>query len=55
MNGALLAKSKAKESFISAVVMRADGTTEDLGVIAYWHRNPLRRAYWRLKQLLKGI
>lgn len=24
---------------------------QDLGVISYWHRNPLRRLFWRLKHL----
>jgi hypothetical protein len=37
---------------IEAVVVRADGSREDLGVIAYWHRNPLRRAWWRLTRAL---
>lgn len=30
------------------VITRADGTVVDLGVGAYWHRNPLRRLWWRL-------
>ncbi|MEU1800889.1 hypothetical protein [Streptomyces sp. NPDC019937] len=30
------------------VITRADGTTLDLGRVDYWHRNPLRRAWWRL-------
>ncbi|MGW2692344.1 hypothetical protein [Streptomyces sp. NPDC001296] len=30
------------------VITRADGTTTNLGVGAYWHRNPLRRAWWRI-------
>lgn len=34
------------EASISAVVIRADGTREDLGTISYWHRNPLRRLAW---------
>jgi hypothetical protein len=33
---------------VSAIITRADGTVEDLGVISYWHRNPLRRLWWRL-------
>lgn len=37
-----------REASFSAVVIRADGTREDLGEIAYWHRNPLRRIWWRL-------
>ena len=30
------------------------GQTVDLGVIAYWHANPLRRWAWRLSQFLRG-
>lgn len=42
----LSGKSPFKEITIEAVVIRADGTKEDLGVISYWHKN-------RLKRLLK--
>ncbi len=35
---------------VEAVVTRADGTVEDLGVIAYYHRNPLRRWAWALRR-----
>lgn len=34
--------ANAKESKLSAVVTRADGTIEDLGVIAYYSKNPLK-------------
>lgn len=37
-------RSRAKYSTISAVVTRADGRIENLGIIAFWHRNPLLRA-----------
>ncbi|MER7968093.1 hypothetical protein ABTX35_03600 [Streptomyces sp. NPDC096080] len=30
------------------VITRADGTTVDIGTGVYWHRNPLRRAWWRV-------
>lgn len=36
---------------LEAVVIRADGSTEDLGVIAVWHRNPIKRFF---AQLFKG-
>lgn len=39
---------------VEARVIRADGTVEELGTIAYWHKNPLRRLAWRLKQLVHG-
>lgn len=35
---------------VEAVVQRADGTVEDLGRVAYWHRNPLKRLLWRLSR-----
>lgn len=46
----LAARGKPREQSIAAVVIRADGTREDLGTVAYWHRNPLRRLAWRLTQ-----
>ena len=39
---------------VQAKVIRRDGSVEDLGQLAYWHRNPLRRLAWRLKQFLAG-
>jgi hypothetical protein len=39
---------------VEAVVIRADGRVENLGVIAYRHRNPLRQFWWQLKQLVRG-
>lgn len=42
------ARGEPREISMSAVVIRADGTREDLGEIAYWHRNPLRRLARRL-------
>lgn len=31
-------------------IIRADGTVEDLGVVAYYHKNPLRRFLYRLRR-----
>lgn len=53
MTGNIIASATAREASISAVITRADGTVEDLGVISYWHRNPLKRAWWRLRQWMK--
>lgn len=39
---------------IELIVTRADGTIEDLGVVSYWHRNPLKRLAWRVKQFIQG-
>jgi len=45
----------ASSAELRAVVIRADGTVEDLGMIAYWHKNPLKRLAWRVYKFLKGI
>jgi hypothetical protein len=42
----------AKELQLHAVVIKADGTIEDLGVIDYWHKNPIKRIIWRIKTWL---
>jgi hypothetical protein len=51
IRGPILAKGKAREATLEAVITRADGTVERLGVVSYWHRNPLKRWAWRLYQL----
>lgn len=43
------AKQKMQEASIAAVVIRADGTREDLGVISYWHRHWWKRLAWKLR------
>lgn len=43
-----------QEVTISAVVTRADGTVEDLGVVSYWHANPLKRLLWRINQVRRA-
>ncbi len=43
------AKAKMKEASIAVRILRADGHVEDLGVVSYWHKNPLRRLWWRLR------
>ncbi len=37
---------------IEATVTRADGSIENLGVISYWNKNPIKRLFWRIKQWL---
>lgn len=51
IRGPILAKGKAREATLEAVITRADGSVERLGVVSYWHRNPLKRLAWRLYQL----
>lgn len=55
MPGNVIAPAKAREALIEARVIRADGSVEHLGVVSYWHRNPLRRALWRVRRWLKGV
>jgi len=43
-----------KSAQLEAVIIRKDGTREDLGVISYWNRNPLRRLHWHVAQWLRG-
>ncbi len=43
--------SGVKRATITATVTRADGTVEELGVIAFHESNPLKRAVLRLKQM----
>jgi hypothetical protein len=47
------AQAKVAQSTIEMVVTRADGTIENLGVVAYWHPNPLKRLAWRVRKLFK--
>lgn len=39
---------------VSAVVTRADGTVQDLGIVSYWHKNPFRRWWVRHFKVWKG-
>ena len=34
-------RAEMKKASISAVITRADGRVEELGVISYYHKNPL--------------
>jgi len=49
------AKAKARKMTIEAVVTRADGTVENLGVISYWHKNPIYRWLWKAKCWIKSV
>jgi hypothetical protein len=43
-------KSKPTEVTVTAIITRADGTVEDRGEIAYYHRNPWKRLRHKLKR-----
>jgi hypothetical protein len=42
------------EASIEVTVIRADGTREERGIVSYYHRNPLKRAAWAIKQKLRS-
>lgn len=44
--------AKVKQMELSARIVRADGTVEELGTIQYWNKNPLKRLLWRIKKWL---
>jgi hypothetical protein len=46
------ANLNAKEIQLVATITRADGTVEELGVIDYYHQNPIKRLIWRIKKWL---
>lgn len=46
---AFTAKGPVREAQISATIIRADGAIEELGVVSYYSRNPLKRLWMRLR------
>jgi hypothetical protein len=48
------AKSKVKSVTVEAVVIRKDGTREDLGAVSYWSANPFKNLAWKLKNWMRG-
>jgi hypothetical protein len=52
-SNAFATKGKARETSLTAVINRKDGSKQNLGTIAYWHRNPLKRFLFRLKGLFR--
>lgn len=46
--GGLAAEAEVPRITLAVKVTRADGSVEDHGVVAYYHKNPLRRVLWRL-------
>jgi hypothetical protein len=51
----MIVPSNAKEAQITATITRADGTVERLGVVSYWHKNPLKRIFWSIKKWLLSL
>jgi hypothetical protein len=54
-SGTLAAGVRPARIEIEAVVIRSNGHREDLGAIAYWDRNLLRRARWRIHRALARL
>lgn len=44
-----------KMASIEAVIIKADGTRVNLGAIAYYHKNPLKRFWWKVKRFIRGV
>jgi hypothetical protein len=51
MNNENNVTSQPEKLQIDAVIIRADGTREDLGTVSYYHKNPLKRLAYRLKRI----
>lgn len=47
----IFASNKVARFSIEATVTRANGTVEHLGTISYWHKNPLKRLWFRIRSL----
>jgi hypothetical protein len=48
----MLVPTKTKQSAISIVVTRANGSVEDLGIVSYTARSPWKRLRYACKRLL---
>lgn len=49
----LIVSQKVKRAELSAVVTRADGTKEDLGMLGYTSSNPIKRIFMNILLGLK--
>jgi hypothetical protein len=47
------AKGGVREATLSVQVTRADGTVENLGIVAYHHESPFRRLIWHARQIMR--
>jgi hypothetical protein len=53
--GLIQPKMNVREQAIRAVVTRADGTVEDMGLISYYHKNPIKRLLGRMRVKLSDL
>ena len=51
----MVVPANARQASIRATVIRADGRVEDLGVVAFYHRNPLYRWAYRVRRAIRRI
>lgn len=54
MNNSLRTET-AKAVTFEAVITRADGTIENLGVVAYYDKNPIKVWTWKVQRLWKRM
>lgn len=55
MSFTFFGKSEVKQASLSAVVIRADGSREELGVISYYSKNPFKQIWYDTKRYLKNL
>lgn len=51
----IFSKHPVESVSIDAVLTKADGRVVDLGTISFWHKNPLRRLAWTIKQRARWL
>jgi hypothetical protein len=52
MSSNTMANSGIEQSSLSMVIIRANGEREDLGVVSYYHKNPIKRIMFKIKKFL---
>jgi len=53
--GGFIARDDAKMAMIGVTVIHADGSRTEYGTVSYWHKNPIKMLWWRLKQKIKSL
>ena len=50
-----MSSKSVSECELTAVIIRADGTREDLGVISYYSKNPIKMAKYKIKKVVRKL
>lgn len=50
----ICAGQDVRQSTVEMTIVRADGSVEPLGVVAFYHRNPLRRIAWHIARRIRA-